>query len=58
MSNVSVCNSLPVSGRPQGEQEPQRVDTDHNHCYSYDIFHLDLKVQSLKLRLTFLLELK
>lgn len=44
----TFCNSLPVSGRPQEEQEPQIVDTDHNHCYSYGIFHLDLKIQMIK----------
>lgn len=44
----TFCNSLPVSGKPQGEQETQIVNKDHNHCYSYDIFHLDLKIQIIK----------
>lgn len=44
----TFCNSLPVSGRPQEEQETQIADTDHNHCYSYGIFHLDLKIQMIK----------
>lgn len=41
----TFCNSLPVSGKPEEEQETQIVDTDHNHCNRYDIFHLDLKIQ-------------
>lgn len=44
----TFCNSLPVSGKPQEEQETRTVDIDHNHCYSYDLFHLDLKFQIIK----------
>lgn len=39
------CNSLPVPGKPQEEQETRIVNRDHNHCSSYDIFHLDLNIQ-------------
>lgn len=40
----TFCNSLPVPGKPEEEQETQIVDIDHNHCNCYDVFHLDLKI--------------
>lgn len=49
----TFCNSLPVSGKPQEEQETRTVDIDHNHCYSYDLFHLDLKFQIIKTQADF-----
>lgn len=44
----TFCNSLPASGRPREERETQIVDTDHNHCYSYGIFHLDLNIKIIE----------
>ena len=44
----TFCKSLPASGRPREEWETQIVDTDHNHCYSYGIFHPDLNIEIIK----------